>query len=308
MDSTRLLAWYPSTWRERYGDELAAMVDDARADGTLPRGYGWSLVVGGLRERARESGVVGDRRSAPERARAGSLVILSAWGLMMLCGASVVKLQEHFAQAMPAGQRAVAQIAMDVVSVAGVVGVVLVAAGALIALPSFVALLRRGGWAQVSRRVTTASLLSLALALCLVALSGWAHHLTNQQRNGTNAAYGVAFVALALLVAATLLAWLLVAIRCAHVITLSPRLLRVECSLAYALAAAMVVVTAGTITWWVQVALHAPWFVQGTTRGVGASGVDWRLVITAALMTLSSAVGLAGATTIGRSTLGRANN
>jgi len=48
MDSTRLLAWYPSTWRERYGDELAAMVDDARADGTLPRGYGWSLVVGGL--------------------------------------------------------------------------------------------------------------------------------------------------------------------------------------------------------------------------------------------------------------------
>jgi len=48
--------------------------------------------------------------------------------------------------------------------------------------------------------------------------------------------------------------------------------------------------------------------VQGTPRGVGASGVDWRLVITAALMTLSSAVGLAGATTIGRSTLGRANN
>ena len=69
----------------------------------------------------------------------------------------------------------------------------------------------------------------------------------------------------------------------------------------------MVVVTAGTITWWVQVALHAPWFVQGSARGVAASGVDWRLVLTAAMMTLSSVAGLAGVTRIARSTLGRVN-
>ena len=305
-DRATFLAWYPSAWRERYGDELVAMVDDVRAEGPLPRGFGWSLVVGGLRERVRESGVVGDRGGAPARVRAGSLVVLSAWGLMMLCGASIAKAQEHFAQSMPAGQRTVAQVAIDVVSVAGVVGVLLVVAGALAALPSFVGFLRRGGWPQVRRRVTAASLLTLVLAACLVGLSGWAHGLTSQQRNGASAEYSAAFVAVALFVAVTLLAWQLVAIRCASVITFTPRLLRVESALAYALTMVMVVVTAGTVTWWAQVARHAPWFVQGSARGVMVSGVSWRLVLTASMMTLSSALAIAGTTRIARSTLGRA--
>jgi hypothetical protein len=52
---TRLLRWYPRAWRERYGDEFLAMVEDT-LDGRRP---GWRLHLGvawaGLRERARRA-------------------------------------------------------------------------------------------------------------------------------------------------------------------------------------------------------------------------------------------------------------
>jgi len=51
----RLLRWYPRAWRERYGDEFLAMVEDT-LDGRPP---GWRLHLGvawaGLRERARRA-------------------------------------------------------------------------------------------------------------------------------------------------------------------------------------------------------------------------------------------------------------
>ena len=61
----RLLRWYPRAWRERYGEEFLAMVEDT-LDGGRP---GWRLRLGviwaGLRERGRRAGRAAWRRAMP---------------------------------------------------------------------------------------------------------------------------------------------------------------------------------------------------------------------------------------------------
>lgn len=44
----RLLRWYPPTWRDRYGEEFAAYLEDAHPSGRLPWRARLSVVVGGI--------------------------------------------------------------------------------------------------------------------------------------------------------------------------------------------------------------------------------------------------------------------
>jgi hypothetical protein len=58
----RLLRWYPRGWRERYGEEFLALVEDT-LDGGRP---GWRLHLGVIRAGLRERG----RRAVPAAAGA----------------------------------------------------------------------------------------------------------------------------------------------------------------------------------------------------------------------------------------------
>ena len=58
------LRWYPQSWRARYGDELFALLDD-EYDGHLPTVVRLGLVAGGLRQRARHSGLRATRHPRP---------------------------------------------------------------------------------------------------------------------------------------------------------------------------------------------------------------------------------------------------
>ena len=50
-DAAKLLRWYPRAWRERYGEEFLAMVEDS-LDGERPgRRFRLSVAWAGLRER-----------------------------------------------------------------------------------------------------------------------------------------------------------------------------------------------------------------------------------------------------------------
>ena len=64
-DLGRLLRWYPPAWRDRYGEEFLVFMHDSFGAGRPPLTARLSIVVGGLRERARRSGLSGD--SAPSR-------------------------------------------------------------------------------------------------------------------------------------------------------------------------------------------------------------------------------------------------
>jgi hypothetical protein len=52
MKPANLLRWYPRAWRERYGGELAALIQDNLDEGRPAWRLRLSVIGGGLRERA----------------------------------------------------------------------------------------------------------------------------------------------------------------------------------------------------------------------------------------------------------------
>ncbi len=144
------LRWYPQSWRARYADELVTLLDDEYG-ASLPPQVRISLVTGGLRQRARQSGLTGDSAPAPDAVRAGALVVLVAWTIFVIAGASLAKFSEHFDEALPhdTGAHRVPDLAFTVLQTAAGVAGVLVIAGALLAVPTFVRFLRAGGWGSV---------------------------------------------------------------------------------------------------------------------------------------------------------------
>ena len=151
------LRWYPRSWRARYGDELVTLLHDEYGE-RLPTPVHLGLVTGGLRQRARQSGLTGDSTPATDGVRAGALVVLAAWTAFVIAGASFAKFSEHFDEALPhaMGAHRVPDVAFTVLqTVAGLAGV-LVVAGALVAVPTFVRFLRADGWACVRGHILRA--------------------------------------------------------------------------------------------------------------------------------------------------------
>jgi hypothetical protein len=294
-----MLRWYPSAWRERYGDELVALMEDQDQPPTLK--VKLSLVQAGLRERLHESGLVGVQLPADERARTGSLLVLCAWTAFVLAGASFSKASEHFAQSLPASSGAVPRAAFDIVAALGLIGVTLVALGAVAALPAFVLFLRAGGWSTLRGYAVRASILSAVTVAGVIPLSVWAHHLNELQRNGGDGLYSGSFVAWALLVAGTLAQWTVAAVVAARRIGFTRRVLRLEAKLAVAVAGTMVVITAATALWWGAMAKDAPWFLQGAAMGTTSSPFTTQLEMTMALMLIAVLVAAYGVVRVARS-------
>src|SRR5581483_7891521 len=98
--STHLLRCYPRAWRERYGGEFLAMLDDLYRDGRMPVRAWCSLAWHGCAERVRAAGLHDDR-SADAQRQAGALVVLCAWGFVVLAGGSFAKYSEHWGSFVP---------------------------------------------------------------------------------------------------------------------------------------------------------------------------------------------------------------
>jgi len=281
------MCWYPRRWRDRYGDEFAALMEDAVGDGPPTLGFKVSIARAGLREHIHGSGLFGDRTPAAERVRAGSLLVLCTWTIFVLAGASFSKVSEHFAQAMPVSSRPFAQGAFDVVATLSFVGGFLVILGASAALPAFVRFIRGGGWSTVRGHVLRAIALTLLSLGVVIPLSLWAHHLNELQRNGADPTYSGVFVIWAVVVAATLAQWTAAGVAVARRVALPRGVLRLEAVLAITLAGAMAVMTVAAALWWGSLAQNAPWFLQGTANGTSPSPFTPQLAVTLALMTIS---------------------
>lgn len=293
-DARRLLRWYPEGWRERYGEEFVALLEDTVGDASPAFSLRCSVAVAGLRERCYESGIVGERSSAQHQRRTGSLVVLVAWAVMAIGGLSLVKAAEHFSNSLPVGSRNVAQLAYDTVAAGSVFGTLLVALGAGVALGALVRLLRGGGWAQVREPLSRGIVVSVLMAVATVGLSAWAHHLGSVQRNGGNLFYSGAFVLYAFLVVLTVGVWTRGFVTVATILDLSPRVLRWESALAVGVTVSTVVVTASAVTWWVQMGLHASWFLEGSSAGVSASPWSAGMIVTVAIMLVAMMTALWG--------------
>jgi hypothetical protein len=293
-----LLRWYPEEWRQRYGDELIAMIEDTIGDGRPTLKFRWNIARAGMRERGQASGLLGAQRNLQHQIRAGALLVLCSWSVFIVAGALFVKQSEHFARSVPLSSRSIATSLYDVIAVMGVVGSLAVLVGASAVLPSLRSFFRNGGWRLVRRHVTMASLICLATIATLIGLTRWAHELSVGQRNGGDALYSLAFSVLALLVIAAIIECTVVGVVAVRRMTLSGRVLRFEARLAYGVTLAMVVCTIGVALWWTVVGLAAPWFFQNASVGSSGVALTPNLVVIMVLMLSSSLSGLFGSARI----------
>jgi hypothetical protein len=289
------LRWYPPSWRARYGDELITLLNDEYG-GRLPTLVHLGLVTGGLRQRARHSGLIGDAVPTADGIRAGALVVLAAWAAFVIAGASFAKFSEHFDQALPhrMGAHRVPDLAFTVLQTAAGVASVLVVAGALVAVPAFVRFLRAAGWASLRGHVLRACSCTAITGAVTVAVLVWSHRLTPDQRNGGLHWYGVLVLIWAALIVMTLASWTVVAVLVARRVELPAAILAVEAALSAAVAGAMLVMVAATAIWWVAMANDAPAFLSASPGGAPGSPWDIWLIATMALMGVAAGTAAMG--------------
>ena len=295
-DLAGMIRWYPSSWRDRYGAELVALIEDD-LDGRRPSlGYRASMAKSGLRQRIRTAGIAGDGAAPDVRVKAGALVVLASWAALLLGGAAFAKSSEHYyAAAVLAPGHGQAVIAFDVVTTAAVIGAVLVLVGVIVAVPATVRFLRSGGWSTVRAPVTVAVVASVATAAATVGIADWAHHLTVHQRNGGDIGYGLAILGWALLAAIAVAAWTWAGSALARRVDFDRTTLRIEAGLAVVVAAVVGTVAAAIAAWWAAMARGTAWFLAGTRPGTHPSAVTTQLVAIEVWVVLAAVVAFYGA-------------
>lgn len=285
----RLLAWYPPSWRARYGEELAALILDMTDGRQLSWRLRADIAAAGTRERLRG---VGD-------ARGGGRLVLWAWAIFIIAGAIVAKTSEHWQTTLPVGGHWIAAAAFPALTVLAIATALLVLAGIALTIPSLIAFLQTGGWPKIRAWILAAAALSTALVAATVAIVAWAHGLTHAARNGHDALYATAFLIWAALAAITLLAWTKAATTTANRLSLTPTTLHLHARLAPAIALAMTLMTTATMMVWVAVAVAAPAGIRppaGTAPSVPSDTPQAFAILAAAgLMTFATALAGVGA-------------
>jgi hypothetical protein len=283
-----LLRCYPRAWRERYGEELETLLAQMRTDGVATHRAQMDIVRAGVAERLLSSGLAGDGAPPKTQATSGSLLVLCAWAMFVVGGVLVQRFSEHWRQFTPSSARALPTGAFQTLTIAAFAGSGMVIAGGACALPRVLDYLRAGGWPEVRHRVLSASVASLLAFAAGTGLVLWAHRLDAYQRNGHDSLYGLAFIAVALLATAALAAWTAAIVATARRTMLPATLLKVEVGVAAAVSLTMLVMSAATGTWFLAMAIRAPWALREHARVSGASGLDAPLVAALALMAIAS--------------------
>jgi hypothetical protein len=256
MKPTRLLRWYPRTWRERYGEELLALIQDTLDEGRPTWRLRLSVAWGGLRERVHQAVRAGT--AAAKRTSTGWLITVVA---AMILGSLPWDLKASLPPAR-AWQKTASFDAL--VGAFAVTGVVVLASG-LVAAPAFIAFLREGGWQQIRRRVAWAAGATVAAGGGLAGLFLAERSMSSAQVNHSWA-YGIGVVATtaALVVASGL--WASAVTATAKHLKLAARARAAQPLLvAVALTAAQAILPANLI-WLAATQSSLPWLVVGVTN------------------------------------------
>ena len=217
----KLLRWYPRAWRERYGDEFLAMVEDS-LDGERPTSActsawpGLACANGATRSAGRAGrGPAAERGVHPVRRwfMAGIRLRLPP-----------VRYSGRRRLRRRAGQVTAALMSWSAVAV--LAGVTVLARG-LAALPAFARFVRAGGWPKIRRRVAWAAGATAAAAAGLTGLILVTRSRTLAQQDLSWAYFsGLMVTALALAVAVRL--WTSAATATARRLDLAPRVRAAE--------------------------------------------------------------------------------
>jgi MFS family permease len=305
----RMLRWYPCAWRDRYGDEMTALLEDTYAESRVPFRDRISMAKSGTMERARVAGVLGDATGPGERIRGGSLLILGAWSLFMVAGPIFGKFTDNWVPATPKGDRWLPNDGLAAVEWAGLLGVALVLGSALFVAPTFIRLLRSGGWPSVRGSIVRAVMAGALAILMTLGVGVLAHQLSSRDRNGGWWPYGVAFFLWVALGVAAIAIGTGAAIAVGRRLELSLKSLRVLGWVALSLSAMMAVMIAGMVTWWAALATSAP---RALSNGIGnglffnSNALPPTLVVAGFLMALGGVLASIGSLRVARTLRGGA--
>jgi hypothetical protein len=206
----QLLRWYPRAWRERYGEELLALIQDNMDEGRPAWRLRLSVTWGGLRERAHEA-----RRAAAAPFRHPGWPASS--GTMLTAGLLGAVLPSGLAVASSA--RAWQAVTLDALLAAIALTGAIVLADGLVALPALVRFVRAGGRPKIWRRA------GWAAGSTSLAGGGLAGLVVFAGSPGVSTSWGYWAAALAtgLAAAAAIGLWAAAATATARQLTLAPR-------------------------------------------------------------------------------------
>jgi hypothetical protein len=296
VSGDRWLRLYPKAWRERYGEELRELITVTSGPGPLPWRTRADLIAAGMRERMRSIGLGGPGTPPQRRVRAGLLLVLCAWAVMLIGGGVLQRFSENWREVAPAADQGLAGGAYDALRVAAALAGAFVLTGILIALPHFLVLLRRGGWSEMRGPTLRALEVSALAVVATLAIMIWSRHLNAAQRNGHDLAYVLGFLIWGAVGVTCLACWAVVAVRAAWRMELSPKWMRIETTIALAAALCMASATVASAVWWGALARSAPWALGDMPAGSAGAVITAPLLLAGALMAIGAALALAGAT------------
>ena len=265
MKPASLLRWYPRAWRERYGEELLALIQDTLEDGRPTWRLRLGVIRGGLRERAHQAW------------QAGRAAAQSWLPLVVVVGSVIGAIPGNLKTPLSPPRAGQATVAFD--ALAGVLALtgVCVLAGALVAIPAFAAFLRKGGWPKIRRRVAWAAAATLAAGAGLAWLAIMLRSMTFAQMNRSlTYLTGETATSLALVVALGL--WASVARATAKELRLGPRARAVQPLLATVIMLAALTVLSANLIWTAVIESSLLWLVLGVANLVLVGVVAPRLV------------------------------
>lgn len=296
----RLIWWYPAAWRNRYGAELTALLEDSYADTGVPLRVRAALVRAGLVERVREVDAMGRSTDPGETTRAGALLVLYGWAMFLSAGSMFAKFSEHWNSPTVRAAQWFPSLGYRTVQLAGGLGVLLTLAAAVLSGPPLIRLVRRGGWDSVRRPILRA-LVSVALAVVVtVGVVMWAHHLSAHARNGGLTVYALVLILWGLVLVGTLVSATAAAASVARHATFERRRTDAIGRLAQVVTITTVAVAVGVADWWIAMAHFDPRFLAG--GALAYSGVlPLPLIVAALLMLTGLVLALVGAVRVSSS-------
>ena len=268
MRPARLLRWYPRAWRERYGEELLALIQDTLDEGRPTWRLRLGVIWGGLREQVHQ---------AVRAGKAAAKGTSSGWLTAVIAGMALGNLPWNLKAPLPPARAWQKTAAFDVLAGAFAVTGVVVLAGGLVAAPAFIAFLREGGWPKIRRRVAWAAGATVAAGAGLAGLFLGERSMSSAQVNHSwTFGAGVAATTVALVTASGL--WACAATATAKHLKLATRARAAQPLLgAVTLTAALAIVPANLI-WLAATQSSLPWLVVGVANLVLVGVVSPRMI------------------------------
>jgi len=291
VDYATYVRWYPAVWRERYGTEFVALLEETYQGRRVPFTARLSIVRAGSVQRARAFGALGESVN-DERALLGSAVTVSlAWSLFGIAGSVYAHYVEHWQRAVPKAAQTLPTAAYDTVFVASFVGLAITVGAAMLITPALVRARRRGAWRSFRRPLQTAIIAVLAALTATFAVVLVAHHV-----GAVNATASwplrIAFYACCAVVTGAVVTCTSSLGIVTSRLDLSRRVVRSLGALALSMSVTLGVIFAGILVWWVAVACDAPWFFASGAASLEGNGVPVGSVSSPSVPWLLAVVGI----------------